>query len=178
MEFNKTVSNPMLVGAMELMKAEDTKEHRGMFMGELTKATLISPALIDPQPQEFPGGEYKIIPGSKIQFPMLSTPDGKKFFMAFTDMSEYEKWVEKNSKFPTFALKFDEYAVMLYRKDAEGQPCPALGFVLNPYGANIIVPRETVGSVLSAKAAMAQDAARKAAAQKAAKQKPEKPEEK
>ena len=28
MEFNKPVSNPMMVGSIELLKAEDTPEHR------------------------------------------------------------------------------------------------------------------------------------------------------
>ena len=35
MEFNKSVSNPMLMGAIERMKVEDTPEHRNRFIGEL-----------------------------------------------------------------------------------------------------------------------------------------------
>ena len=34
MEFNKPVSNPMMVGSIELLKAEDTPEHRQMFLDE------------------------------------------------------------------------------------------------------------------------------------------------
>ena len=34
MEFNKPVSNPMMVGSIELLKAEDTPEHRQMFLEE------------------------------------------------------------------------------------------------------------------------------------------------
>ena len=56
MEFNKPVSNPMLVGALELMKAEDTPAHRNMFMGELTKASFLTPAIIDPAPTEDANG--------------------------------------------------------------------------------------------------------------------------
>ena len=52
MEFNKNVSNPMLVGAIELMKAEDTPEHRSMFVDELVKAEFLSPAMVDPVPEE------------------------------------------------------------------------------------------------------------------------------
>lgn len=52
MEFNKSVSNPMLMGAIELMKAEDTPEHRNMFIGELGKASFLSPAIVDPAPTE------------------------------------------------------------------------------------------------------------------------------
>jgi hypothetical protein len=41
MEFNKPVSNPMMVGSIELLKAEDTPEHRQMFMEELQKAKFL-----------------------------------------------------------------------------------------------------------------------------------------
>lgn len=162
MEFNKTVSNPMLVGCIELMKAEDTPEHRNMFVAELTKAQLLSPALMEPAPVEEADGELKPQPGTKVQFPMLAAQDGKKFFMAFTDASEYEKWQEKaNRKLPTFALKFDDYAALLLRKDAQGNVSPGLGFVINPLGANIVVPREMVANILAMRVAQARQAAAK-----------------
>ena len=41
MEFNKPVSNPMMVGSIELLKAEDTPEHRQMFLEELQKAKFL-----------------------------------------------------------------------------------------------------------------------------------------
>ena len=50
MEFNKTVSNPMLVGCIELVKEEDTPDHRNMFVTELLKASFQAPAVIDPEP--------------------------------------------------------------------------------------------------------------------------------
>lgn len=164
MEFNKTVSNPLLVGSIELMKAEDTPQHRSMFTAELAKASFLSPAIIEPEPKEGADGKLELAPGSKVQFPMLNSPDGAKFFMAFTDMAEYEKWQEKNKKFPFFSLKFEDYAAMILRRDAKGNICPALGMVINPMGANIIVPREMLAGLMSAKAA--QTKAAKAAAEK------------
>lgn len=154
MEFNKSVSNPMLMGAIELLKAEDTPEHRGMFMKEVTKASFISPAVIEPGPQENAEGKPAISPGSKVQFPMISTGDGKRFFMAFTDEGEYARWVEKApERLPVFALTVEDYAAMLLRKDAQGNACPALGMVINPYGANIILPREMLAEMMAAKIA-------------------------
>lgn len=161
MEFNKPVSNPLLVGSIELMKAEDTPAHRNMFMGELAKASFISPAMIDPAPAEDAEGRLTLAPGSKVQLPMLNTPDGAKFFMAFTDAAEYDKWQEKNQKFPFFALKLEEYAAMILRRDPKGNFCPALGMVINPFGANIVLPREMLASMMSAKAAQARQAAEK-----------------
>lgn len=156
MEFNITVSNPMLVGAIELLKAEDTPEHRNMFVGELQKASLLAPALMDPEPVEDEEGKLKITPGSKIQFPMLASLDGKRFYMGFTDRAEYQKWQEKNRNLPFFALKFEDYAKMLFARDSQGNICPALGFVINPYGANLVVPKEMVAGVMAAKAAQVQ----------------------
>lgn len=153
MEFNKNVSNPLLVGAIELMKAEDTQEHRSMFLEELVKADFLSPAIIDPAPAE---DEQTLAPGSKVQLPMLSTSDGTKFFMAFTDRAEYDKWQERNQKMPVFALRIEEYAGLILRREPNGNICPALGMVINPFGANIILPREMLASMMSAKLAQAQ----------------------
>ena len=157
MEFNKSVSNPMLVGSIELMKEEDTPEHRRMFMEEVTKASFISPAVIEPKPQEDEEGKLAILPGSKVQFPMIATGDGKRFFMAFTDEGEYGKWVEKSSeRLPVFALNLDDYAAMLMRRDPQGGECPALGVTINPYSANIILPKEMLVGIFSAKLAQMQ----------------------
>lgn len=161
MEFNKPVSNPLLMGSIELMKAEDTPAHRNMFIGELSKASFLSPAVIEPAPEPDKDGKLSIAPGSKVQFPMLTRPDGAKFFMAFTDEAEYEKWQEKNQKFPTFALKIEDYAAMILRRDPKGNICPALGMVINPFGANIVLPREMLAGMMSAKMAQAKQAAEK-----------------
>ncbi|MCM1025345.1 MAG: SseB family protein [Roseburia sp.] len=151
MEFNKVVSNPMLVGCVQLMRAEDTPEHRSMFVGELTKALLQAPALIDPAPAEDGEGRLTVTPGSRIQFPMLSTPDGKRFYMGFTDPVEYNKWAERNNKPPFFALRLDDYLNMMFRRDSQGNENPALGLVLNPLGDNIVIPREMLAGIMAAK---------------------------
>lgn len=167
MEFNKSVSNPMLMGAIELMKEEDTPGHRDMFVGEMAKASFLSPAIIEPAPTEGPDGKPVIAPGSKVQFPMLTGAEGMRFFMAFTDNVEYEKWLEKTppeKRLPYFALTIEDYASLVLRRDAKGNICPALGIVINPFGANIIVPREMLAGMMSAKVAQAKQAAARQAA--------------
>ena len=150
MEFNKPVSNPMMVGSIELLKAEDTPEHRQMFLDELQKAKFLSPVVIDPVPVPDENGRVTIARDDKVQFPMLSTEDGRKFFMAFTDWTELKKWRDEENQ-QTFAMNFDDYAGMLLRKDAQGNISPALGFVINPFGGNIVVTREMVASMIAAK---------------------------
>lgn len=142
MELNKPVSNPMLCGCIELMKADPTPEHQNMFVTEMTKAKFLSPAMVTPAPEVDAEGKMKLAPGSKIQFPMLTAPDGKNFFMAFTDKMEFDKWKHEEGT-PVFVLNFGEYAGMVLRKDA-----PAAGFVINPYSANIVIPKEMLNNLM------------------------------
>lgn len=149
MEFNKPVSNPLLIGAMELLKAEENQEHKNLFFTEMVKSKFLAPVIITPEPVTNEAGELQLVTGSKIQFPMLSDKDGKTFFMAFTDKMELKKWKEEEQT--TFAMTFEDYAEMLFTKDPQGNTSSALGFVINPFGANMIIPRELVAGIMQAK---------------------------
>lgn len=150
MELKKSVSNPMLVGCMELLKADDTDEHLKMFLTELQKAELLAPALIDPAPLK-EEGNWRIMPGSKVQFLMLSASDGNRYFMGFTDEGEYRLWEEKNQPCPTFALKFDDYIGMMMRKKADSKMSAAQGIVVNPYGANLVLHKDLLANIMASR---------------------------
>lgn len=152
MEYGKQVSNPMLVGAIELMKAEDTPDHRNMFINEMMNAKFLAPAIVTPKPETDESGKVTIQPGSQIQFPMLTAPEGKQFFMAFSDETELKKWKDEQEQ-QTFSLTFDDYAAMLLRKDKNGNTSPALGFVINPFGGNIVITKEMAARLMGAKLA-------------------------
>lgn len=149
MEYNKSVSNPLLIGAIELMKADGTPEHRKMVSDEIVKACYLTPAKVTPIPPE---GETKLPPGSNVQLPVLAAPNGKQFFMAFTDKTELKKWKDDEEQ-QTLAMTFDDYAMMMFRKDGEGNTSPVAGLVINPFGVNIIVPKEMVAQYIAAKMA-------------------------
>ena len=89
---NKKITNPMLVGIIELMRIENTPERRRVFMEEVAKATLITPAYVESRPGFDENGEIAIKDESRIQMPMLSSKNGEKFFMAFTDIEEMKKF--------------------------------------------------------------------------------------
>ncbi|MCD7835537.1 MAG: SseB family protein [Lachnospiraceae bacterium] len=152
MQFNKPVSNPMLVGSIELLKAEDTPGHRKMFEEEAMKAVYLAPVTVKPAPEPDANGMVRINPGSQVQFPMLSAPDGKRFFMAFTDWSELKKWRDEDGQ-QTLAMSFDDYMDMLFKKEAGGKENPAAGFVINPFGGNIAITREMAMIFISNKMA-------------------------
>ncbi|MDR2043858.1 MAG: SseB family protein [Clostridium sp.] len=143
MEYKSSVSNPMLVGAIQILKAEDTPEHRSLFLSEAVKAQFLAPALISPLPAADEKGLVRLTPENKIQFPLLTAPDTKRYFLAFSDPIELGEW-KPGQEYQTVALTFDEYASMLLRKDSPGS-----GLVVNPCGANLVLSREVVAAVMA-----------------------------
>ena len=150
MEFNKPVSNPMLAGSIQLVRAEDTPEHRNMFISELTKAHFLIPANITPEPEKTEDGKLRLVPGCQIQFPMLENDKGEHFFMAFTSKRELDKWTNDEDK-ATFTLTFADYAGLLFNRNKKGETSSAIGFVINPKGDNILIPKDMVGGIMAAK---------------------------
>ncbi len=150
MEFNKPVSNPMLMGTIELLRAESSIEHREMFIEELVKAEFLAPVLITPSPVNDEEGRLKIVQGSKVQFPALTTTNNQQYLMAFTDKMELEKWKPDIEKY-SFALTLDDYISMLLLKDNEGNQGGAMGFVINPFGCNIVISKEMLAQIVGIK---------------------------
>lgn len=154
MEFNKPVSNPMLIGCIELMRDADTPEHRIMFAEELARASLLVPASIEPSPETDEEGNLKMLPGSRVSFPMLNTMDGKKFCMGFTDVVEYRTWAVRNGNLPFYAFTFQDYLNLIYSKDSQGNENPLLGLVINPLSANVVIPKRMIESMHSVQMGM------------------------
>lgn len=154
MEFNKAVSNPMLVGCIELMRDADTPEHRVMFASELERASLLTPAIVEPAPETDEEGNAKLQPGSKVSFPLLSTADGRKFCMGFTDPVEYRVWAARNGDLPFFAFGFQDYVNMIFSKDGQGNENPTRGLVINPLSANVVIPKEMLVNMVNIRMGM------------------------
>ncbi len=153
MKHPRVITNPMLVGAMELLKADNSTKHRDFFLQELLKAHLLTPATVTPGPEMDENGIVRMLPDSRIQVPMLSTRDGVRYFMAFTDMPELKKWIknpEKGQQFLVFG--FAEFASMVERADSQ---CD--GFAINPGGANIRITRQMIATIKNAKATQHQE---------------------
>ncbi len=147
MEYKQSVSNPMLIGALELMNAEPTEEHNKMVSRELVKAEFLSPASVIPPPPE---GSTQLIKGCKISLPVLTSPDGKQFFMAFTDTTEFKKWPEGEGS-QTVSMTFDDYVMMMYRTEQQGNIPGVDGFIVNPFGVRLVVPKELAKQFIMAK---------------------------
>ena len=143
------ISNPALVYAMEVLKEKKDKNSEMKFISELSRARFISPAIIEVKDEN---GEYKLAEtdgisdpeNTRIHFMMLTQNTGKKFLPAFTDMDEVRKW-RKEENLQTVVTTFDNHMEMIL-KDDDGPS----GFVINPFGSNMIMPRELLAQLKEA----------------------------
>lgn len=137
------IANPMLIGAMELVKKNKSPENIKVFMDELLHARLISPIVITPPPVVDESGKARLTQESKISIPMIPGPDDKKYFMAFTDMDEVKKLKTKG---PINVLPFGlkDYAVMMAKAENK---CD--GIVINPAGNGSVVNKAMVAAIMS-----------------------------
>ena len=138
----KFISNPMLVGAMELVKKNKSQENLKLFMDELLHARLISPIIITPPPTIDENGKAKLTEENKISIPMIPGPDDKKYFMGYTDMEEVNKWTSQ-PKHQMIAFKFADYVHMLLKPD-----CEVNGIVINPFDHNLVITKDMVLAML------------------------------
>lgn len=140
----KPITNPMLVGAIELLRADDTIEHRHMVMEEIAHATLLSPVTIIPEPVPDESGIPRITPEHNVQVPLIAM-GGRRFFMAFTDYAELQKW-SKGEKKSVFGFRFSDYLNMM---QGAGDSCD--GLAVNPAGNNLILSKEMIFNMISTK---------------------------
>ncbi len=168
MEFNKPVSNPIIIGTIELMKANEAEQKmvkhvqteeenkrlqnkatqlRKAFWAEFMKSEFLAPVLITPPPVEGDNGSMKIEPGSNVQFPSLRASDGSKFLMAFTDKTEFNKFAPDEKKY-SFALTFDDYVSMLLHKGENEKTNDLKGIVVNPFGGNIVILKDEIAKLI------------------------------
>ncbi len=161
-----TIANPMLIGAMELVKKNKTPENLKVFMDELLHARFLAPVIITPPPVADENGRVKLTDENKISIPMLSGANEKKYFMAFTDMGELGK-MKTEGNVNVMAFSFKEYGVMVAKSD---EKCD--GFVINPQSNGPIVNKAMVASIMNnvlkrqqEKAAAKQEAAEAEAAE-------------
>lgn len=156
-QFNEVVSNPMLVGAIQLLRSDGANrqtEHLKMLTESLREAKLMTPVLIYPRPQIAEDG--KVMPQSvtKLMFPIFITKDVRKYFMVFSDKHSLDKAIEKEmEKDPesktfefTMPAKMDYMAGMVMASRTENVDIDrqADGIILNPFVDDIIIENKAL----------------------------------
>lgn len=111
------ITNPKLKQAMELLhKGHHSREEQMVTLQLLLEAQLLAPVSVT-QGKD----------GAQVQFHLLSTPDDRDFFPAFTDLDELKKCFDKPDQ-QTLVLTFTDYARMILKdKTAQGLVVNALG---------------------------------------------------
>lgn len=150
MQFNQKVSNPMLCGAIEAMHADSNSKTHTLVLDEIPRATFLCPGTVSLPPVEDENGELKLQDGCQVQYKMLQNSQGKPLLMAFTSEDQMQLWKDKtgNQNCYGFACPFPDYVMLLMNKLPDGTYGPAQGFVIDPYGANLVVDREMVANIL------------------------------
>ena len=142
MEFNKSVSNPLLIGAIELVRAENTPEHMKLLTDQMLQAKYMTPAVVTLIPSEGKENANAEETGKHVNMPLLAAPGGKQYFMAFTDMEELKRW-QSQTPHQVFAMKFSDYVNMLLKPD-----CEVNGVVINPFDHNLVITKDMILGML------------------------------
>ena len=136
-DFNKTISNPALSAALELLHTQNTPEHQNKVLDEIVmRAQFLAPVVL---PEQDDGAQT-----DAIQFQLIAAQDGRTFFPAFTDWGELRKLCGISQQ-KTVMLTFDNFAAML-----ASNPQTA-GFVVNPLGRSLTLERDFVAHLAKRK---------------------------
>ena len=132
----------MLMGALELLRAENTPDHRSMVMQEILRSRFLCPVIVDPPLVANEEGVARANADSKVNMLLLTANDDKKYFMGYTDMEEVNKWTSQ-PKHQMIVFKFADYVHMLLKPD-----CEVNGIVINPFDHNLVITKDMVQAML------------------------------
>ena len=138
---NTPAENPVLRELFDRSRSDlISQDERKKVMNDIAEeivmhARLLSVVRLSKPPVEKDGGAV-LQEGTKIMFAMLNSNDGKRFYPAFTDNAELDKWESmKSEEFNTVLLGFDDYASMVIKSGG------ADGVVINPFGDNLMLDK-------------------------------------
>ncbi len=131
------VKNPELIAAMrEVLKDENSSTMSKM------AAVLMDAKLLSPIEQQTVLAE-KSGPSTRIRFEEIKNTMGDKYYLAFTDMNEYDKWNEDGKNERALIMTMEDFGNILIRQINDLK-----GFVINPYGENISISKDMLLSLL------------------------------
>lgn len=139
----KPIENYELVEAIAMMQDDNCPENVNRMINCVMNAQLITPANVSkPVPVAKNNGNGTVMQQeTQIQFQLIENQNKEKFFPAFTDKEEKEKWEQAQGKHDVI-MTFDGFAQVLSAPD-----CNVQGFVINPFGRSVAFPKEMVMSL-------------------------------
>lgn len=150
MIFNAKVNNPLLAGAIESMQADPEPKKKEMVLEQILKAMFLCPATLSVPPSLGEDGNLYLQNDCEISHKMVMDMQNRPLLLAFTSQEEMDKWMNQHeiTEFIYgFGMSFTEYAELMMQKLPDGSRGPAQGFVIDPYGCNLIVDRDMVANI-------------------------------
>ena len=82
-------------------------------------------------------------PSTRIRFEDIQNAQGDKYYLAFTDMEEYNKWNEDGTHDQALIMTMEDFGNILIRSINDLR-----GFVVNPFGENVSISKSLLLSLL------------------------------
>lgn len=127
LDINRPVTNPELVNCMNTFFNERNTTNELILIEQIEKAHFLVPITLQ---GEIINGVLK--EGSHIHIKIISDSSKDTYFMAFTDWEQLSKWSQEKEE--TLVLTYADLKSIVF-KDTDS----IKGFVINPYGQNIII---------------------------------------
>ncbi|MBQ7505410.1 MAG: enhanced serine sensitivity protein SseB [Ruminococcus sp.] len=144
MSENQKVTNPELLEAIIEMQENNNPDTVNHMIDCVMNAKFITPGNVS-KPRNVaktnPQGATVMQQETQVQFQLIENNNKEKFFPAFTDEEEKNKWDGSKGK-DNVVMTFDSYAQLL---SEEG--CEVMGFVINPFGKSVAFPKPMVKSL-------------------------------
>lgn len=139
----KKIENPQLLEAIVNMQEDNNPQTVNEMINCLMKAQLITPAKISkPTPVAKNNGTGTVMQQeTQVQFLLIENQNKEKFFPAFTDREEKDKW-EMSKGQQEMIMTFDSFYQVLSAPE-----CNINGFVINPFGRSVAFPKAMVMSL-------------------------------
>lgn len=138
------VFNPKIKETIAAFKAENSPKNLNDILNELVRSPLLAPAVFDlqgqPAPKPGPDGRVQLPKDTKISLMMVTSPEGKHYYLGFSDWDAAHEWQAKAAQ-QIVLLRFDDYANMIARNEA------ACGLVINPGDNSLRLERPLIESV-------------------------------
>lgn len=131
------IKNPDLVGAMQAMQKRNDSETLSRMAAALVNSRLLSPIRKETVLTEKSG------PSTRIKFEDIQNTEGDKYYLAFTDLDEYEKWNQEGTHNEALIMTLEDFGNILIRSINDLK-----GFVINPYGENVSISKSLLLSLL------------------------------
>lgn len=129
------VTNPALVQAIETARQDSTEQNWAQVVRAAMAARFLTP--IDMKPQSTVSGRE-----NTFSLHMLKdSADGKRYYLAFTDLAELNRW-RRDEEQRVLVVSFDDYSRLVL----DGR-IAMNGFVINPYGGNVVFNRAMLEAI-------------------------------